>query len=149
MTLANQGLIQTTTSGKSSGGNIDIAANILNIDGSSILSSANGAGAAGDINVTANHLSINGTPNATASGILAESGSWCDRGNFSTGRSGDIDVTAEQLTLTSGGQISATTFGPGQGGDISVIAKNIDISGFSSFSIDGKLYFSIGSFREL
>ena len=132
--------IDTINVGQSVGGSISVAANTLNIVGSSIVTSANGSGAAGNINVTANNISIAGSSSFQASGILAESGFTGSGGQVYTGRSGDINVTTQQLTLTGGGEISTTTFGPGQGGNVSVAATNINISGYSSFTLAPNTY---------
>ena len=134
--------------GEGNGGNIDITAKNISLDGSraEISASAFGEGNAGELSVTATE-SIDIT---SSSGIFADIASTditgvggnliVDTPNLSLSRGGIISVdntgngdagvltiNTDSLNITDGGEISGDVFGMGNGADIFINAKNIKL----------------------
>src|SRR5439155_22976 len=109
-----------------------------------------GTGHGGNVNIIANSLIIDGTggPEAPATAIFADSVSeagYYGHGSNSSGPAGNVMVKAGSLTLTNGGEISSSTSGSGDGGNVNVIADSLLITGAGLFSSSG-IFATAGAF---
>ncbi|HAZ47931.1 MAG TPA: hypothetical protein DDW76_19575 [Cyanobacteria bacterium UBA11369] len=118
-----------TTRGES-GGAIGVQGRRVAIANSSIIDSSTlGAGSGGNLTIRATEAielsgSIPGTPISSFMLAQVQPGA--------TGTGGDITIETQLLRLTDGGQISAVTFGRGNGGDLNVIATEVELRGTSA-----------------
>ena len=107
---------------------INIRSDFLTITGGGQINTITyGHGDAGNVNVTASRLRID------ADGFTAQgTGIFTYVGERAIGRGGDIDVESASATITSGGQVNASTFGRGDSGSISISATKFRIDGLGS-----------------
>lgn len=149
------------TNGIGNAGNLEITAtkDISITDGAQITSALAGKGKGGQINIVADSLKIDGVGILTGgvnstSGIFAsvKAGAVGDGGNINiyvnknislsnsarisastdantTGKSGSIFIDPAILTLTKGSRISVSSLGLGDGGNISLIAGQLSLNG--------------------
>ena len=133
----------TDTFGSGMGGNINVTAISLILDGGAFMTDTIGAGNGGNINVTAESASLDNN-----AAISAASGGSGDGGTvnmitdvlqldsavisttaFSTGAGGNVSVTAGNLQLTDRGKIASSTNASGNAGDVHVNAASMIIDG--------------------
>lgn len=109
MTLRNASSISTETFGTGHGSDVDIAAQSLQIDGSSMQSITMSHGPGGNISI------------GVSGGITLENGSGIFSSALSEGKGGDIQLSAQNVTLNTG-VIEATASALAAGGDLTVTA---------------------------
>lgn len=126
VTLSNGAIANVTTA--TSGGNITINSNNLNIFGASQFLAGIEANS-GISGTSAGDILVNATGDITLSNrsLIANTVSSGGLGN-----GGNIDITGNSLTLTSGGRIATVTQSLGAGGNIKINTNNLDISGFTA-----------------
>ncbi|MBO9998208.1 MAG: filamentous hemagglutinin N-terminal domain-containing protein [Cyanobacteria bacterium SID2] len=132
--VCDGGIVGAMTMGYGDGGNISIAADLVEVRGieqnfqetrldvgavpSRQVEPAN-LGAPGDLTIEASELRVSDRASIVASTRGAQPG-------------GDINVNVDRLALDSGGQIQAIAFGTGDGGNVTVTAhESIDLVGTS------------------
>lgn len=111
------------------------------LNGSSLSSSNSGTGDGGDINIVANTVEVDGTGDGFAGFLISTnpvvfatqetpsviSAEVRDPG---TGNAGAIRIDTDQLKVSNGAYISNSTFGAGAGGDVIVTAQDsIEVAG--------------------
>jgi filamentous hemagglutinin family protein len=132
------------------GGDLVINTPLLEIlNGARILAGTQGAGAGGNINVTATDIVLDGGDATLFTGIEAQTSGSGNAGGItinagslrlangaqinvdtsSPGAGGDIDITAHSVAIESASMLSATSDGQGQGGKITVAADSILVDG--------------------
>ncbi|UKP00475.1 two-partner secretion domain-containing protein [Nostoc sp. UHCC 0870] len=153
LSLNNQSLIQSDTTGSGNAGIITVKAGEVAIDGNSQVSTAStGTGSAGNISfVETNNFSLKGGSQVTSSSTqTGDAGSitlnianqlFADNGVFSTsnrdGVGGSIDITTGELGLSNQSSIDSSTTGRGNAGQVTINAANslnVDRSQISSQS---------------
>ncbi|MFK5969186.1 MAG: filamentous hemagglutinin N-terminal domain-containing protein [Candidatus Marithrix sp.] len=109
------------------GGTITLTVKQLNIlNGTNINALSGGTGQGGNINIQADNLKLEGVNTAKNGGrIIANAQS----NSINAGNGGTIKISAKNLQLLDGAQIGTTTFGPGQGGIITVDVETANFSG--------------------
>lgn len=120
--------INSINFGSGRGGNIDLSANIVNInEGGSINSGNSGIGEGGNVTLNANIVDLKGSipfvflPSAIATGAANE------------GDAGNLTINAKNIFLSDGAAISSTTLAGGNSGKVQVNALNlIKIEGIQS-----------------
>jgi large exoprotein involved in heme utilization and adhesion len=130
------GIFANSVDASGNAGNIMVqAGNLTMIRGAEIGSSTfYGLGHGGNVNIIADSLLIDGTggQNAPLTGIFAASISEAydyGVGSNSSANAGNVMVRAGNLTITGGGAIEASTFGTGDGGSVNVTADSLLIEG--------------------
>jgi len=138
--------------GTKNGGDLVVNTSLLQIiNGAQILASTGGAGHGGNINVTAADILLDGgngsislapgiqvqttgsgnagdiTINTTS--LRLQNGSQIDADTSGTGAAGDIHIAANTIDIRSGSLLDASTDGQGQGGKIMVAADSIRADG--------------------
>jgi filamentous hemagglutinin family protein len=123
LNIVGGGEIAARTFTNGNGGNIDVHAGSLSIDGSGsfdtgIFASAFSSGNAGNLMITVDQaMSIVG-------------GGTISTAAFSSGNGGSLELHVDQrLTIFGGGEITAATFSSGQAGDLSIHASSLLIDG--------------------
>lgn len=111
------------------------------LNGSSLSSSNSGTGDGGDINIVANTVEVDGTGDGFAGFLISnnpvvfatqESPSIisAEVRDPATGNAGEIRIDTDQLKVSNGAYISNSTFGAGAGGDVIVTAQDsIEVAG--------------------
>ncbi|MGH8535815.1 MAG: filamentous hemagglutinin N-terminal domain-containing protein [Gammaproteobacteria bacterium] len=153
LVMKNGSEIHTNTIGAKKGGDLQVKAQDILLDGAFLSAKNDDPGAignAGQITVEASRLLLTGggriSVNTDGPGrggnivieeaeeVVLEGIGEDDRGriirsailaNTKQGRGGNITITASRLRLTEGAQISVTTMGPGRGGDLTIRAGEI------------------------
>jgi filamentous hemagglutinin family protein len=131
--LANNSIVDSSTSGKGDSGNISVkATDFISITNNSVIfSNTFGQGDAGDINFESeNDIYIAGVNSGVSANVSREA----------IGQGGDINITARNLTLTTNGdsnQVGATlrsdTFSQGDAGNISIrVDDTVNFDGATS-----------------
>lgn len=124
--LENGAGIQAIAGGTGDGGNIDITASTILLDGhgfdARISADTFFEGLGGSITIHADTIEI-----VNLGDILAQTH------GLSTG--GNIEITTKSLNLRNQGHISASTDGPGIGGSINITASSISIDGGGDSSL--------------
>jgi filamentous hemagglutinin family protein len=117
-------------------GNVTVHAGDLTMIGGGEIGSGTffGTGKGGNVNIIADSLLIDGTrePDTPGALIFADSVSeafYYGSGTNTSGTAGNVMVRAGSLTLTTGGQISSNTSGSGNGGNVNVIADSLLVTG--------------------
>lgn len=125
-------LFADTTGGGA--GRITIVADNLHLLGSTSISSRTlGPSAGGDINVTASQLLIDGTGQA---GLKSISSATSADFNPNTGPGGNISIHADTVKVVHGGQISASSDTSGAAGSITIDANNrVLVTGQSAIGV--------------
>jgi filamentous hemagglutinin family protein len=153
--FATTGNLDFGGGGIGSAGNIAVQAGDLKIiNGGKISSSTFGEGNGGNVNVTADSLLIEGVGELSGGGIFAETHGGGNAGGVAVqahdlrltnlgeissstdgvGNGGSVSVIADSLTSI-GGLIAAYTFGDGNGGNIDVTANSLFIDGAGDSSL--------------
>lgn len=118
------------------GGNLNLTANQLIVEGGANLSTdAMGVAQSGDLNVTAREsVTLRGTPprrGSAPTGLLAQT--------QGSGNGGNLTVNTGQLTVENFGQVGASTAGPGNAGNVFIRAsESVNLSGGATFP-DGSI----------
>src|SRR5207248_2762228 len=118
------GEIALNTSGAGTGGNLNLEASSILIDGVSspdgrtagifVTSTARATGAAGKVAINATSLSL-----VNGGEISGNTGG--------PGNAGDLSISAKHVTLLAGGVITAGTSSSGKGGDLRITASDLSI----------------------
>jgi large exoprotein involved in heme utilization and adhesion len=126
----HSGIFAVAEGQNSTAGDITVQARDLKLMGASISSSTFGSGNGGNVNVVADSILIDGS-RATGSDFFHSAGIFATTGfgGFGTGNAGNIDIQAGDLRIIGGGQISSSTSGRGNGGSVNVIADSLLIDG--------------------
>ena len=137
MTLTNGAVISSSTSGVmggGSGGEIQLTATSLNLDGPGTTISTQTSGDIGNGgNLTANL----GTLSLSNGAVLKSENFSFGDGLGGVGQGGNVTIqglqgtgsAADSVTLSSGASISSTTAGPGPGGSLQIAAKTVQLDG--------------------
>lgn len=130
--ITSGSLLFSGTAGIGKGGDLNIAAQQLQILDGSAVSTTPGPeskGRGGDLNVRTNSVELRGTPTGAAipGGLFTTTLGASDAGN--------LNIHTTQLIVADGAQISASSAGSGRGGNLTVTADTIDLSGKS---LDGR-----------
>ncbi len=128
VTLTNGASITSSTSGTGRGGDVQITAGSLNVDGFGTVISTQtlGDGNGGDIVGNLGNLSL-------TNGAMISSTNF----SFGVGQGGNVTIQGLQgpgsavdtVTLGSGAGISVSTGGPGPGGNLQIAAKSVQLDG--------------------
>jgi filamentous hemagglutinin family protein len=111
----------------SDAGEIEIMAQSVSLDDSTITSETTGKG--GTI-----ILDVKDALNITQSGKITTQ-------SRQTGDAGKIDIAARQIKLTQGGEINSTTYGSGKGGSIKLnVSDTLTVSGRKSTFISSRIF---------
>ena len=154
VTLSGGSSIVTATSGADPGGNVELVAGSVQMNGANITSTTAGLGRGGDVQITAGSLSLDGTGTAITTQTSGDGAAGNITANVSTlslsnsaiisslnmsaglGQGGNITIqgvqagsAADSVTLSTGASISATTGGLGPGGNLQIAAKTIQLDG--------------------
>ncbi len=151
ITVADQSLISTATTGEGKGGTVTIKADTLTLTGvSDIESDTNAGGDGGEVIITANEVSLlqDSEISSDASGggnggevILTVTGALNMTGDSEIssnardgGQGGNVLITAGELNISLFSQIASDVTGTGNGGNVTVIAGEIlvDLAEISS-----------------
>ena len=129
LSLTNDAVITTSTSGQGNGGNIAIVDTdrLVVQSGAQVSANTSGVGRAGT-------LLVNASDSVEVSGTSAN-GSTPSRLNFDTssgGDAGDLRINTPRLVVRDGGQVSARTSNRGQAGTLAVNADSVEVSGTGS-----------------
>ena len=130
--IMNGARILAGTEGAGNGGNINVTATDILLDGgeatffTGIEAQTRGDGNAGDITVNADSLRM-------------VNGAQINADTSSPGAGGDINITAHTIDIESSSALSATSDGQGQGGKITVVADSILVDGLRA---DGSVGFA-------
>ena len=129
LSLTNDAVITTSTSGQGDGGNIAIVDTdrLVVQSGGQVSANTSGVGRAGT-------LLVNASDSVEVSGTSAN-GSTPSRLNFDTssgGDAGDLRINTPRLVVRDGGQVSARTSNRGQAGTLAVNADSVEVSGTGS-----------------
>ena len=110
------------------GGNINIAAQRLNLTGGTQIASATaGRGNTGNVTIkVSENINLDGQ---RSNGVPSTIGSVAALG--SEGNGGNVEITTGTLNVTNGGQIQAATSGRGNAGNATIVASN-------SINLDGE-----------
>lgn len=121
-------LTQANTTGDRDGRSVSIEVNRLALtEGARITSNTSGAGRGGDINVTATDVMIDGAYFDPETETLSSSGLFANASSDSS-QAGNITLTAIRLSLTRGGAITSVASGDSRSGDLNITAtESIDI----------------------
>ena len=161
--VKNGALIETSTRSTGKGGNINIRAAELFLQGGQLNANTSGEGQGGEITILADHLSVgtdaDGRPgqiNASTKGsgsagvislnvdkllVMDNSAINAFTRGTATGDAGHINVQAERIILSGGGSFNANSFGSGDGGDITVTAdESITLKGVADNANASGLY---------
>ncbi|MEM9005574.1 MAG: filamentous hemagglutinin N-terminal domain-containing protein [Cyanobacteria bacterium P01_F01_bin.86] len=154
--VSGNAVINASTEGTLTGGNIDIDADEINlVNGGQVLTSSFSQGDSGDISLTSNQFLVSGNDpsfadqldnterllrqnkirdarqviNRVGENRVAPSGAFSQsRGEENlSGDAGDLTVTAEQLTVDNGARLSADTFGAGDGGAVDLSVTSLNL----------------------
>ncbi|MBW4687824.1 MAG: S-layer family protein [Komarekiella atlantica HA4396-MV6] len=116
---------------KGQGGNINLSANTLQVEGgASVNSSTSGSGKAGNLTVDAKDVQLIGR---SADGQVTSL--FASTGQNSTGDAGDLTIKTDTLLVRDGAQVGNGTRGSGKGGNLTVDAKDVQLIGRS---VDGQ-----------
>ncbi|HUI06626.1 MAG TPA: filamentous hemagglutinin N-terminal domain-containing protein [Verrucomicrobiae bacterium] len=142
------------------GGDLVVNTSLLKImNGARILAGTQGGGNGGNINVTATDVVLDGGDATFLTGIEAQTRGDHNAGNITvnthslsmingsqinadtsgTGSGGDINITADTIDIKSAAALSATSDGQGQGGKITVAADSMRLDGIRA---DGSVGFA-------
>ncbi|BAY50578.1 filamentous hemagglutinin outer membrane protein (plasmid) [Scytonema sp. HK-05] len=131
---------QVLEGAKGQGGDVNISANTLRLEGGAQVGSFTfGAGKGGSLSVDAQDVQIIGE--RSDGQFLSALAATAD-GN-STGDGGDLTLRTNTLLVRDGAQVQTTTFGAGKGGSLRVDAQDVQLIGTSA---DGQ--FSSGLFAS-
>lgn len=154
--------------GADRGGNVDINAASMVMDGASILTGTFGPGPGGDVIVSVNtvdllqgsqiasetfadgpagQVKVTGTERVSISGPRLGAPSGFFTSSFSTGNAGPITVITPTLEVINGGRINSGTIGDGRGGDVTIVADRVMIAGTQPF-IAPDFQFSVFSISD-
>ena len=132
ITLDNNSVLQTASSGQGNAGNLTIDTGKLTARNSAISSGTNGFGRAGNINIFASEsIDLDGnlddygntSPEISPSSIFSSTFGDTDAGN--------IVIKTSSLAVNNGAQIQATTFSTGNAGNINIDADRVRLTGIS------------------
>jgi filamentous hemagglutinin family protein len=124
----NNSSIYNNSVGNAAGGDILIQTERLSLtDGAQLMTVSYGAGHGGNIDIKAKEIVIDGGYETSDGFYLSIIASQTNEG--STGNSGDMNILTESLTVSNGGLISSTTYNNGDSGNINIHAKTIQIDG--------------------
>ena len=132
LTILNGARILVGTLGPGLGGNVDVTATDIVLDGgdatvfTGIQAQTAGTGKGGGITVNTDSLRM-------------VNGSQINADTSSPGAGGAIDITAHSIDIESSSQLSATSDGQGQGGKITIAADSILVNGVRT---DGSVGFA-------
>jgi len=148
--LLSGGGLSAGTFGGGDGGNIEVKAPRLVVDGAEIAANTGGAGHAGNIVLDVGDLEVRGgsaltsgnglttgqvgTGNAgeirirASGGVLVTGRSFIETSTFSSGLGGHITVDAGELAVRDGGYLNSATAGAGPGGSITVRAGAVRLA---------------------
>ncbi|MBH0200504.1 MAG: filamentous hemagglutinin N-terminal domain-containing protein [Nitrospira sp.] len=156
--LSNSASISTQTSGAGRGGDVQITAGTMTLDGSTITTETVGDGNGGNVTVNVGTLSLTNSAvlnsnnfsfgigqagNITVQGLqgsgsaaiainLDALSSIKSETQFGLGHGGNIQLTADKITLNSASEIRTSTFfGGGIGGDINLDVRTLVLNGGS------------------
>ncbi len=123
---------QVDINGLGNGGNLNIETQRLSVsDGSKVQVSTFGLGNAGNLNIKASDVEVFETSQEIffSTGVFAETSvaRMEDDPNVQgvgTGQAGNLLIETESLSITTGGQISASTFGDGDAGNLVIRASD-------------------------
>lgn len=127
LSLSGGGEIEAKTLGSGHGGNINVQADTILMDGQAAPTGENTAivattgdqshgGQAGDVTIHARNIELS---RGAAVGVAT----------FGSGQGGDVSINTQDLGLEQGGEVSATAFATGNGGHITIRAGHIVIDG--------------------
>ena len=129
--LVDQGFISADASGEGNGGDLNIEAKQLTLNGGSSISATTfGNGNAGNVTIVADEsISLSGIGTFSRGGIFANA-------LIENGKGGDINLTTDQLTISDGATITASNFsslgatnpGTGEPGNIAITANSLSLS---------------------
>lgn len=160
--LTNGAAVTASTGGNGNGGNVQISADAIALDGSGIVSEVGrtGRGRGGDVTVRTDSLSLvnqstvsantfgngnGGNVRVSANTIrLDGSGIASQLGRTGRGRGGDVTVQTSALSVINGAGISASTFGNGNGGDVRVFANSLNLDGFAPDGDPSGIFSEVG-----
>ena len=103
---------------------VQLAEDLVLLNGAQMLTYSSGAGRAGDIRIKAESVEMLG-------------GSFIYSGAFSTGNSGNIDVATNSLTIKNGAYIGTETYSTGNSGNITVNTSSLKVIDGWSFIFTG------------
>jgi large exoprotein involved in heme utilization and adhesion len=113
----------------STGSNITIKTGSLQISGGGyIFASTNGTRKGGNIEIEAENIVLEGGTQEFRSGMFANAEEETEGCGEKCGDAGNITVKTGSLQLKEGAQISASTAGPGKGGNMAINADNLQLS---------------------
>lgn len=124
--LTDQGRVRTRVLNTGRGGDIEVAADLIEIESRSFITAETfSTGQAGNVYVQAGNLRIRGDDTAFVTGVRTQTAS-----PTTSGVGGDLtlEVTGS-VELTGRGQIAAVTFGASDAGQISLAANELIVSG--------------------
>jgi filamentous hemagglutinin family protein len=119
----NTGIYSLAQGSSGSGGDIQIKAGNLEINGGGLIGGGTwGQGDGGTTTITANNILLDGgnTTQTGSVGIFAQT--------VASGKAGDINITANTLEMKGGAQIFAVAAADGQGGSIYINADQLNLS---------------------
>ncbi|OKH11289.1 hypothetical protein NIES592_22245 [Fischerella major NIES-592] len=120
-------LFSPFTIGGNMGGDIDISAQQLTVQGGAGISTASFTNAAGgNVNIDVSGLvQVDGFAAFNPSAL-----SFIGSSTFSSGKSGNVNISTGQLRVLNGARIGAGTFGTGSGGDMTINAtQSVEVIG--------------------
>ncbi|GAB4549556.1 MAG: hypothetical protein Tsb0014_44200 [Pleurocapsa sp.] len=127
---------QVEASATGNGSKLNLEADTVKITNNALInSSVAGAGNGGEVEIKARELSLNGSLTETSSLIFFPTGilSLVSFAESATGKSSNLTVAAEKIEMTNGALIATATFSAGDSGDIVIKTDALELSGTGSF----------------
>jgi filamentous hemagglutinin family protein len=135
--MTERGSIRSGSVGPGQAGEITIMVPQMEVlNGSNILSSAYGEGDGGNVNIFAEDLHVDGVHpmaffDSYANQEMIAYSAIASQAGFYGGSGGDVNIDTNRLRITDGGTITAESFGAGDGGDIRVRSETVTIDGIN------------------